>query len=241
MNRMHLGSLFALGVALIFVSNVYADLTTGLVAHYTFEGNANDISGNGHNGTVFGAVLTSDRFGNPNSAYRFDGNDYISVPDSNTFPISSNPFSISSWVEFTSYSTDGGYYLMGQSDGGGNNNKWIFFLGNTGISFIHYPASGSHWIGLGSSDFQLNTWYHVAIRNDGSILTAFVNGSPIGTAPAGFIGDSSNPFFMGTAEGGHPGRVFIGLMDDVRIYSRSLTDSVKWEISLQSQFPALCG
>ena len=47
--------------------------TSGLAAYYPFTGNANDLSGNGHNGTVTGATLTTDRFGNPNSAYSFNG------------------------------------------------------------------------------------------------------------------------------------------------------------------------
>ncbi|MDD4206120.1 MAG: hypothetical protein PHH55_08610, partial [Candidatus Delongbacteria bacterium] len=40
-----------------------------------FSGNANDASGNGNHGAVHGATLTEDRFGNPNSAYYFDGID----------------------------------------------------------------------------------------------------------------------------------------------------------------------
>lgn len=60
-----------------------ADSTTpqlgeGLVAYYPFNGDANDKSGNGNDGTVFGAITTADRFGNENAAYEFDGtNDYI--------------------------------------------------------------------------------------------------------------------------------------------------------------------
>ena len=52
--------------------------TTGLVAYYPFNSNANDESGSGtiHNGTVNGgASLTGDRFGFSNSAYSFDGVD----------------------------------------------------------------------------------------------------------------------------------------------------------------------
>jgi len=48
-------------------------LKDGLVAYYPFNGNANDESGNGNNGTVYGATLTTDRFGNTNKAYSFDG------------------------------------------------------------------------------------------------------------------------------------------------------------------------
>ena len=40
-----------------------ADLTTGLVAYYPFDGNASDMSGNGHHGTVNGASLRADRHG----------------------------------------------------------------------------------------------------------------------------------------------------------------------------------
>jgi hypothetical protein len=47
--------------------------TNGLVGWWPFNGNANDESGNGNNGTVNGAMLTSDRFGNSNNSYLFDG------------------------------------------------------------------------------------------------------------------------------------------------------------------------
>ncbi|ETR68891.1 MAG: hypothetical protein OMM_04291 [Candidatus Magnetoglobus multicellularis str. Araruama] len=56
------------------------DLEEGLVAYYPFNGNANDESGNGNHGTVYGAILIEDRFGNKNSAYSFDGiDDYIGL------------------------------------------------------------------------------------------------------------------------------------------------------------------
>ena len=52
--------------------------TNGLVGWWPFNGNANDLSGNGNNGTVNGSTLTSDRFGMINKAYSFDGtNDLV--------------------------------------------------------------------------------------------------------------------------------------------------------------------
>jgi len=55
-------------------------ITAGLIAAYEFTGNADDVSGNGNNGVVNGATLTADRFGNPNSAYSFDGiSDFVSI------------------------------------------------------------------------------------------------------------------------------------------------------------------
>ena len=63
--------LLSLGIALGLNAQIPTD---GLVASYPFNGNANDESGNGLNGTVIDAIPSVDRFGNPNSAYSFDGN-----------------------------------------------------------------------------------------------------------------------------------------------------------------------
>ena len=48
-------------------------LQNGLVAWYPFEGNASDMSGNGNHGTVNGATLGTDRHGQVNRSYIFDG------------------------------------------------------------------------------------------------------------------------------------------------------------------------
>ena len=70
--------------------------TNGLVGWWPFNGNANDESGNGNNGTVNGATLTIDRFGNASKAYNFDGvSSYIAMPQITNQNI--NEFSISMW------------------------------------------------------------------------------------------------------------------------------------------------
>ena len=70
-----------------------------LVAYYPFNGNANDASGNGNNGTVNGATLTTDRFGNANSAYLFNGtNNDIIVPDAPGLR-PSGAYTINAWVQ----------------------------------------------------------------------------------------------------------------------------------------------
>ena len=52
----------------------------GLVAYYPFNGNANDVSENGNNGTVSCATLTANKDGDENSAYSFDGDqDQITI------------------------------------------------------------------------------------------------------------------------------------------------------------------
>ena len=76
--------------------------TNGLVGYWPFSGNANDSSGNNLNGTVNGAVLTEDRFGNSSSAFNFDGNDdYILVNDDDLLSFPNNEFTFSFWVNPT--------------------------------------------------------------------------------------------------------------------------------------------
>ena len=79
--------------------------TSGLVGYWPFNGNANDESGNGNNGTVNGATLTSDRNGIPNRAYNFEGlNNYIDILSFNSSKIK-NDFSISTWIRFKSFNS----------------------------------------------------------------------------------------------------------------------------------------
>ena len=78
----------------------------GLVAWYPFNGNANDESGNGNNGTVNGATLTADRFGNAQSCYSFNGNSWIEVLNSPS--LNSASVSISGWFNSNDLATDFG-------------------------------------------------------------------------------------------------------------------------------------
>ena len=65
---------------LFFIFSISCFAQIDPIAHYPFLGSAEDVSGNGYHGSVQGAILTEDRFGNPNAAYSFDGiNDYIGV------------------------------------------------------------------------------------------------------------------------------------------------------------------
>ncbi|MFZ4752526.1 MAG: gliding motility-associated C-terminal domain-containing protein [Chitinophagaceae bacterium] len=62
----------------------------GLVAYYPFTGNSLDASGNGNHALNFGATLTQDQSGNPNSAYFFNGiGNYMSVPNSPSLQLNS--------------------------------------------------------------------------------------------------------------------------------------------------------
>jgi hypothetical protein len=73
--------------------------SNGLVGWWPFNGNANDESGNGNNGTTTNATITSDRNGSLNSAYTFNGtSNFIEIPDSPTLRLNNTDFTISFWV-----------------------------------------------------------------------------------------------------------------------------------------------
>jgi hypothetical protein len=96
-------------------------LTNGLVAYYPFNGNANDASGNGNNGTNHDAITTTSKFGLPNGAFYFNGsNAYIDFGSPSLLAFRSN-FTVAAWCSFhggginpriLSYGADSGYELL---------------------------------------------------------------------------------------------------------------------------------
>ena len=94
--------------ALAFQVQAQSFLTNGLVAYYPFNGNANDESGNGYNGTVHGALLDADRFGRPASCYSFNGsNSYIELPPNTGNLNGLTQTTILAWMKLTVSSNSG--------------------------------------------------------------------------------------------------------------------------------------
>ena len=92
-------SIYIFLLILFLVTPIFgqANLKNGLVACYPFNANAKDESGNGNNGIVNGAKLTTDRFGKANSAYDFNGgSDYIDIPSNK---LNNLTFSYSAWIK----------------------------------------------------------------------------------------------------------------------------------------------
>lgn len=113
---------------LLFLNSINAQVpsyipTNGLEGYWPFNGNANDVSGNGHNGTITGATLTSDRFGNSNSAYYFNLFDFIQT--NYTGVAGNNPRTISFWIknQYSTRTINPLYY-----GGGGNPYGDVFFI-----------------------------------------------------------------------------------------------------------------
>jgi hypothetical protein len=132
--------------------------TNGLVGWWPFNGNANDESGSGNNGTVNGATLTVDRNGQANKAYSFDGvNDFIEISHNSSF--NSYPFSINAWV-IKNDLTRGG--IVNHYNTCSNNGAAITSI-NGNFSTYYYSQNGSlinrdiSTISMGIGNWQMVT------------------------------------------------------------------------------------
>ena len=196
-------------------------LSTGLMAYYPFNGNANDESGNGLNGTVNGATLTTDRFGNGNSAYGFDAlkSNFIATTNSLT---EAKDGSISAWI-----------YFAGEINGGspGTYNDWYSIVdkflvnGNKNDARnlkLVFSASDANQI-FSDSAVSINAWRHVVITSSSNIAKIYIDGiqSGIKALAAGYNFFEKIPFIIGKSVNNR--WHFNGRIDDIRLYSRALT------------------
>lgn len=188
-----------------------------MIAYYPFNSNANDLSGNNNNGTVSGAIPTTDRKGILNRAFLFDGvNDYIEINNSSSLNLS-QAISISFWARFNSEANFYMPYVIIDKYG-----SWGITTRETEVSWTVSTSNGefSFW----SSDFQLNAFYHFVMVYDGSYSRVYANGVLQSTLPAtGLLTTTTNNIFIGRHQIHDTDYHFDGALDDIRIYNRALT------------------
>ena len=186
--------------------------TNGLVGWWPFNGNANDESGNGNNGTVNGASLTSDRFGVVNSAYSFDGiNDEVFANR-----IAQSSFSFSGWYNLNAnqqYSPIIDAY-------NGNWELLIESLTPTFVKWISLPNVYEEYFTTQSSN--INTWYHLVCSFSNNQVAIFFNGSLIQTFNNISLINTNGLYYFGKSYSGTI-QYLNGKLDDIGIWNRALT------------------
>jgi hypothetical protein len=200
-----------------------------LIAYYPFNGNANDESGNGHDGTVNGATLTTDRFGNENSAYSFDGeNDEIIIPNSTDFNLL-NGFTFSSWIKADSWGENSmGFILCRRISYTDENGGYIFGFNPSQLSI--------HFIGLDGTigaevEEQLdetffNSFHLVTATFDGITLKLYLDGDLVGSETSiTSMAPTDVDLVIGNTSAQDQVRSFDGIIDEVRIYNYALSDN----------------
>lgn len=207
------------------------NINTGLVAQYNFTGNANDISGNGNNGVVNGATLVADRFGNANSAYSFNGStDFIQVSHNASLQFPSNKMSISFWVNYASFATNGNNDVLISKQNGNGSTQVGFnvFQGSTasGNTGLLVSNGGGNFGGVASTSLALSQTKHIVVVYDNGNAKTYVNGVSVNTGTStATIGANTMDLLIGKANWSNPNATpFNGILDDIRIYNRLLTD-----------------
>ena len=186
---------------------------------------ANDSSGQGNTATLNNGVAWV--AGQHGKAASFDGvNDYITIPNSASTNISGSALTLSMWInpqplaggdsviigKFWNTTQSSPYYQYGLELGGGN--RTDFYVGT---------ASGP-LVAFGGTTLPFNQWSHLAITFDGTQVKTYVNGALVNTqALSATITARGNPMNIGADAS--PAQFNKGSLDDLRVYSRVLTQA----------------
>ena len=222
----------------LLITSVYGQFSfdSCVVAYYPFNNNADDISGNNFNGSVFGPTLTNDRFSNPNNAYSFDG-----VNDSITSNISAKAFSVSYWLKTNSSQVQN---ILTTGNGQYPYDEYGILVGmNLGIPSIYFASANGVWGNPGSFYVRSNevvndgNWHHVVFSIDttnSNNCKSYVDGVITNYSTTGDITtiDFSvleNRVYIFGIE--HDQDVpFDGALDDIRLFNCTLDSSSVYEL-----------
>lgn len=201
--------------------------TNGLVGYWPFNGNANDESGSGNNGTVNGAILTADRFGIADKAYSFNGVDnYIEIADSPELNFGVNPsFSISMWYTVNSLQPMGLLAKAQTSFLDPNVNGWNWkgfnFYLESGVGYIQHSAPCN-----GNISYSIEPLpKHLVMTIENSTVKIFMNSVEILQFSCGNLTtetvSNNMPLFFGIDRDQFSH--LNGTLDDIGIWNRALT------------------
>ncbi len=222
---------------IVMASTLFAQIpsyvpTNGLVGWWPFNGNANDESGNGNNGTVSGTTYSADRNNNSNSACNLYGsNDYVEISTTNG-QFNSQQYTISYWFKTNQNASS--------VNGGPNVNPAVISRLNVGgptavppawvDNFVIYEIGGSNHFNTpvnggatGANTALGNTWKHIvfSIRTDSTIT--YLNGNRIGASiNSGIINFQTFAIRLGRSKYTY-WKDFSGELDDVGYWNRALT------------------
>ncbi|HOS72899.1 MAG TPA: FISUMP domain-containing protein [Bacteroidales bacterium] len=199
----------------------------GLKAFYPFRGNTNDFSGNGWDGTVHGATLTSDRFGKADNAYHFTGTTNITTQ----YPgVSGNgDRSISFWVRIPAGEAGGSTCFYGSTSNGAFFNPGVFAQA---APHVHLDISNAY-LDCAAPNAADGKWHHFVFVFSATLGTT-LNGVRVyydGNLLTGYTGNNFNTYTINTGTatkftiGGKTGATSQMSIDDLRFYDRVLDDS----------------
>ncbi len=183
---------------------------SGIVSWWTGDATADDVIGSSNGILVNGTSIGQ---GKVSGALSFDGtDDYVELPTMNL----GNTFSVEFWMYPTS--TYAPQNLVSNSASGGNYGE-LLLVGN--------GTSLSYWLGgekarTPSGSIEQNKWSHVGLTHDGYKTRLYINGVLQGTSDP-YLMTFNNPLRLGATFDNSLSK-FKGLLDEVSLYDRALSD-----------------
>lgn len=205
-------------VIYILLCCVLSSVAYSQYAYYPFNGNAYDESGNNNHGIVHGALLTSDRFGNENSAYQFDGiDDFIEL--TNSFG-GEREISVSAW--FMVAGTTGDFQAIFESEVGSGSPVVHLQVNTYGNNVVYASLNGNLRVLLLPilQPTPFNQWRHVVLTSKSGETRIYQNGVLLYQRNDAFDVITTNNMRIGK---GVNGRYFKGKLDDIRVYYKALS------------------
>jgi Concanavalin A-like lectin/glucanases superfamily len=192
----------------------------GLMALYSFDSRSGsvlrDLSGNGIDGTVYGATWVDGRFG---QALRFDGvDDYVQAVGQYRFS-AFNALTVEAWVKLTGHSAFDNILSF-------RNCCAYRLLISPSLHPYFNPGTNTD-VEVGAYTLALERWYHIALVSiGGGVATVFVDGDRVFAGSNGVpevLPDMFEALYIGGSSEGQ-GIFTEGLIDEVRIYNKALTE-----------------
>ncbi len=201
------------------IRDIYGGTSNQLqVAFYPFNNNADDATGNGHDGSVNGAAFTDNRAATPNTALSFDGSDYVLINDHADFQLT-DQITLMAWIK---ESVPVQYAKIISRRSG----TYFYFLGvDNGHPYGGIGDGSSYTVTRKSIEMPSNKWHLVAFVYQSSTgkMHIYYDGILDETNVTISLPDMNNVDLTigGDSEGGS--NFFEGLIDDVGIYDTELS------------------
>jgi uncharacterized protein (TIGR02145 family) len=198
------------------------NLQNGLLGYWPFCGNANDESGNGNNGVVNGAILTTDRFANADNAYIFDGNDDVINISNNFYNQVDSIITISMWYKMQDNTDHQSLFLR---EGYNFNGSKTWILSMDGENYFRYYTDCCTYTGGSSGSSLYGSWQNIVVVFSNFNVKSYINGVLVSNSnlPTPFSW-SPQPILIGESAGtGNTSYPFLGQLDDIGIWNRALT------------------
>ncbi len=186
-----------------------------------------DSGGGGHNGEVTGAVLggiaPTTSYSNDNSL-DFDGIDDV-VTVANAAELSPSAITVSAWVKLDGLS--GGIQTIAAKWDVGSQQQYVLQVQDDDVYFyVGDGGSGSTDSVMAASPIGDTNWHHLTGSYDGTNISVYIDGIETTDTTAVTLGTSNEALTIGAKElAGTMSEYLAGGIDDVRVYSRALTDS----------------